>query len=58
VLAQRSILSFHHARQRAHQYAPLAGQIAMHLVFKGSFEQIARSDGYSQCQGAFGRRPV
>ena len=58
VLAQHVVLGFHDARQRAHQHAALAGQVAVDFVLEGGREQIARADGNAQRQGAFGGAPV
>ncbi len=53
----RFVLRFHHARQRAHQDAAFAGQVAVDFVLEGGREQVARADGDAQRQGALPGAP-
>ncbi|MPM69217.1 hypothetical protein SDC9_116161 [bioreactor metagenome] len=51
--AQGGVLGFHHTGQGAHQNAAFAGQIAVHLVLEGGWEEIARAYCNTEGQGAF-----
>ncbi len=50
--AEHVVLGLHDARQRAHQHAAFAGQVAEHFVLEGGREQVARADGDAEGQAA------
>jgi len=55
VTPELRILRFHHSRQRAHQHAALASEIAVNLHLESCRKQKARTDGDAQSQRPFHR---
>ena len=55
VLPQDVVLRLHDAGQAPHQDAPLAGQVAEHLLLEGRREEVARADGDAEGEGLLRR---